>query len=317
MRKLTGTAVLALGLIGPATAEPAHVAITAIVEHPALDAVREGLKAGLAGHGFREGVEARYTFQSAQGAQGTAVQIARGFAGANPAVIVAISTPSAQSVAAATRTIPVVFSAVTDPVGAKLVASGERPGGNVTGVSDMAPVAEQLALVKAILPKATRLGVLYNPGEANAVSILALVRREAARLGLSIVEATVTKSADAQSAARSLLGRADAVYVPTDNTVVSALEAVVAVCEAAKLPLFSGDTDSVARGAVASVGLNYRNVGLETAKVVARVLRGEKPADIPVANAAGTDLHLNRKAAAATGVELPADLVARAAKVLN
>jgi putative ABC transport system substrate-binding protein len=295
----------------------AHVAITAIVEHPALDAVRDGVKEGLTQAGYKEGETVRYTFQSAQGAQGTAVQIARNFAGANPSAIVAISTPSAQSMAAATKSIPIVFSAVTDPVGAKLVASGEKPGGNVTGVSDMSPIAEQFALIKEVVPKATRLGILYNPGEANSVSILTAAQAHAAKIGLTVVEASVNKSADAQSAARSLIGRVDAIYVPTDNTVVSALESVVAVCQSARVPLFTGDTDSVSRGAVASVGLDYRNVGLETAKIVARILKGEKPGDIPVVNAAGTDLHVNKAAAASMGVDLPAAVLKRATKTID
>jgi putative tryptophan/tyrosine transport system substrate-binding protein len=171
-------------------------------------------------------------------------------------VIVAISTPSAQAVAAATTDIPLVFSAVTDPLAAGLVTSIEAPGGNVTGVSDMAPIADHLALIQEVTPNVKTLGVLYNPGEANSVSSLAAVQDEASALGITVIEGPATKSADVQAAARSLIGKVDAIYVPTDNTIVSALESAVGVANEAQIPLYAADTDSVARGALAAVGFN-------------------------------------------------------------
>ncbi|WP_425500112.1 ABC transporter substrate-binding protein [Propylenella binzhouense] len=317
---MRGFLLAAAGLLlagGIAEAAPKIVAITSIVEHPALDAVRDGIKKGLADAGLKEGEDVSYLFETAQGNPATAAQIARQFVGENPAVIVAISTPSAQAVAAATKDVPLVFSAVTDPVGAQLVASVERPGGNVTGVSDMLPVADHVALIREIAPEAKRIGVLYNPGEANSVSSVAALRKAADGEGMTVVEAPATKSADVQSATRSLVGKVDAIYVPTDNTIVSALESAIGVANAAKLPLFAADTDSVARGALAAVGFNYFDVGVQTAAVVERVLKGENPGEIPVTFASGTDLQVNKKTADAIGLTLPPEVLQRASKVVE
>lgn len=306
-----------VALSSAALAQTKTVAITAIVQHPALDATRDGVVEALKEAGWTSGQNLKVEYQSAQGNPATAAQIARQFAGSKPDVIVPISTPSAQAVAAATRDIPVVFTAVTDPVGAQLVKSLEKPGANITGLSDMAPVAEHVALIREILPTAKRLGVLYNPGEPNSVVLVKILKDEAAKVGLSVVEASVPKSADAQPAIRSLVGKADAVYVPLDNTVVSALESVISVGQQAKLPIFSADTDSVTRGAAASIGFDYFQVGKQTGAVVARVLKGEKPGDIAVALAKGTDLFVNPKSAAAMGVTIPDSVLKRATKVVG
>ncbi|CAO3355616.1 ABC transporter substrate-binding protein [Azospirillum melinis] len=301
----------------PAMAQSKTVAITAIVQHPALDATRDGIVEALKDAGFVQGQTLKVEYQSAQGNPATAAQIARQFAGSRPDVIVPISTPSAQAVAAATRDIPVVFTAVTDPISAQMVKSMDKPGANITGLSDMAPVGEHVALIREILPQVKRIGVLYNPGEPNSIVLVKALKDEAAKVGLSVVEASVPKSSDAQPAVRSLVGKADAVYIPLDNTVVSALESVIAVGQQAKLPIFSADTDSVARGTVASVGFDYFQVGKQTGAIVARVLKGEKPGDIPVALAKGTDLFVNPKSAATMGVTLPDAVVKRATKVVG
>jgi putative ABC transport system substrate-binding protein len=316
--RLCLVAAMASALVAPAVqAQTKTVAITAIVEHPALDSTREGVLAALKEAGWTPGENLEVEFQSAQGNPATAAQIARQFVGKRPDVIVPIATPSAQAVVAATRDIPVVFSAVTDPVGAQLLKSMDKPGGNVTGLSDLAPVADHLALIREVLPEARRIGVLYNPGETNSVALVALLKEQAAGQGLTVVEALATKSADVQQATRSLVGKADAVYVPLDNTVVSALESVIAVGRQAKLPVFSADTDSVARGTVASVGFNYFQIGKQTGALVDRILKGEKPGDIPAVFAHGTDLHVNPQSAAAMGVTLSDALIGRAVKVVG
>ncbi|CAO3375547.1 ABC transporter substrate-binding protein [Azospirillum argentinense] len=317
-RLFLAAATAAVALTSAAAfAQTKTVAITAIVEHPALDATRDGVIEALKAAGYTPGDTLKVEYQSAQGNPATAAQIARQFAGARPDVIVPISTPSAQAVVASTRDIPVVFTAVTDPVGAQLVRSLDKPGANVTGVSDMAPVAEHVALIREIVPSVKRLGVLYNAGEPNSVSLVKALKDEAQKAGLTVVEATATKSADAQPAARSLVGKADAIYVPLDNTVVSALESVVAVGQQAKLPVFSADTDSVARGTVASIGFDYRQVGRQTGEAVVRILKGEKPGDVPVTFAKGTDLFVNPKSAAAMGVTIPEAVTQRATKVVG
>lgn len=301
----------------PASAENVTVAVTAIVEHPALDAARDGVKEALEAAGYKEGENLTFVYQSAQGNPATAAQIARQFAGDGPDVIVPISTPSAQAVVSTTRDIPVVFTAVSDPLGAQLVKDMDKPGGNVTGLSDMSPVAEHVALIKEILPNAKSIGYLYNSGEANSVSLLAVLKVEAEKAGLTVVESAATKSAEVQGAARALVGRADAIYIPTDNTIISALEGAVAVAEEAKLPLFTADTDSVSRGSIAALGFNYRDVGKQTGEVVVRILKGENPGDIAVKVAAGSDLVINKTAASKMGVTLPESVVKRATRTIE
>ena len=307
----------ATALILPAKAEEVKVAVTAIVEHPALDAARDGIKEALAEAGYKEGENLKFVYESAQGNPGTAAQIARQFVGDAPNVIVPISTPSAQAVVSATRDIPVVFTAVSDPLGAELIKDMEKPGGNVTVLSDMSPVADHDALKQEITPNAKSIGFIYNTAEANSVSTLAALKAEAEKAGLTIVESVATKSSEVQGAARALVGRVDVIYVPTDNTIVSAFEAAVGVAEEAKIPLYAGDTDSVNRGALAALGFNYFDVGKQTGEIVVRVLKGENPGDIPVRVAAGTDLVINQKAAAKMGVTFPESITSRATKTIE
>lgn len=317
MRSLLIALATTVALALPARADEVTVAVTAIVEHPALDAVRDGVKEALAAAGYKEGENLKFLYESAQGNPATAAQIARQFAGEGPNVIVPISTPSAQAVVSSTRDIPVVFTAVSDPLGAQLIKDMDKPGGNVTGLSDLSPVAEHVALIKEILPSVKSIGYLYNSGEANSVSLLAVLKNEAEKAGLTVVESAATKSAEVQGAARALVGRADVIYIPTDNTIISALEGAVAVAEEAKLPLFTADTDSVSRGAVAALGFNYHDVGKQTGDIVVRVLKGENPGDIAVKVAAGTDLVINKGAATKMGVTFPESVLGRATRVIE
>jgi putative tryptophan/tyrosine transport system substrate-binding protein len=318
--------MLAFALFGGAAAalaaaafaqETNTVAATAIVEHPALDAARKGIQDELAAAGYEEGRNLRFVFESAQGNPATAAQIARKFVGDAPDVIVPISTPSSQAVVGATKDIPVVFTAVTDPVGAKLVSDLTRPGGNVTGMSDLSPIGLHLDLVRQIAPATKRLGVIYNPGEANSMTLLELIKREAPARQLEIVEAAAPRSADVLSAAQSLVGKVDAIYVPTDNTVVTALEAVVKIGTDNQLPVFAGDTDSVPRGAIAALGFNYYDLGRQTGQIVLRVLQGANPGDIPVEGVRITELYVNPSAAEAMGVTIPPDMLQRAKFVVD
>lgn len=315
-RALTAIAVLA-GLAAPATADQASVATTAIVEHPALDAVRDGLRDELAAGGYEVGKNLTFLYESAQGNPATAAQIARKFVGEAPDVIVPISTPSAQAVVAATKDIPVVFTAVTDPLGARLVTGLDRPGGNVTGMSDLSPIDKHMALVKRITPATGKLGVIFNPGEANSLTLLKLIHNHAPDHGLKVVEAPATKSADVLAAAQSLVGKADAIYVPTDNTVVSALEAVIKVGIDNQVPVYAGDTDSVPRGVIAALGFNYYDVGRQTGRIVLRVLKGEAPGEIAVEGVETTELHVNPGAAEKMGVTIPPEVIAEAKKVIE
>lgn len=314
---LSAAALAAAGLTLSAAAQDVTVATTAIVEHPALDAARDGVRDELAAAGYEEGKNLRFLYESAQGNPATAAQIARKFVGEAPDVIVPISTPSAQAVASATQDIPVVFTAVTDPLGAKLVGDMMKPGGNITGMTDLSPIGKHLDLIKEISPDAKTVGVPFNPGEANSVTLMELLKAEAPSRGLTVVEAPATKSSEVLGAAQSLIGEADVIYVPTDNTIVSAFEAVVKVGIDNQVPVYAGDTDSVARGAIAAVGFNYYDIGRQTGKIVLRVLEGEAPGGIAVEGVKITELYVNPGMAEKMGATIPDSVIAKAKEVVQ
>ncbi|HET9643725.1 MAG TPA: ABC transporter substrate-binding protein [Burkholderiaceae bacterium] len=297
------------------SADARTVAVTAIVEHPALDAARDGVRDELKAAGFEAGRNLNFEYQSAQGNAGTAAQIARKFAGDKPDVIVALATPSAQAVVATTKTIPVVYSAVTDPVAAKLVKGWEASGTNVTGVSDLSPLARHLELIHQLLPNAKRVGVIYSPGEANSVALVEALKKEVGKSGFALVEAAAARTVDVPGAAQSLVGKADVIYAPTDNNVMSAFEGIVKVAQQGGLPVVAADTEAVKRGAVAALGLNYYDLGRQTGKLVVRVLKGEAPGSIASQTASALELHLNQKAAQKQGVTL-SDALLKSAKVV-
>jgi len=297
-------------------AKQVYVATTAIVEHPALDAVRDGVKEVLTESGYKDDA-LKFTYESAQGQPVIAAQIARKMVGDEPDVIVAIATPSAQAAVSASKTIPVVFSAVTDPIGAKLVSSLTQPGSNVTGLSDMVNVKQQLALITEFMPDLKKLGVPFNPGEANSVAILDALTIEAEKQGIEIIGSPAPKSSDVMIASKQLVGKADAIYCTTDNAIITAFESVVKVGLDAQIPVFAADTGSVARGAVAAVGYDYFDLGRQTGELVVRILDGEKAGDIDVKMAVGTDLFVNPKMAARMGIEVPEAVLARATKIIK
>src|SRR5690606_15264236 len=300
-----------------AQAAPLRVGITQIVEHPSLDQARQGFIDRLGELGYVEGVDIVYDIQSAQGDLATAQTIARKFQADGVDLILAIATPTAQAAAHIVKDIPILITAVTDPVAADLVQSTERPGTNVTGTSDLTPVREQLELLKEIVPQARRVGVVYNAGEVNSVVQVELARQAAVSLGFTLVEATAANSSEVLQAAQSLQGRVDAIYVPTDNTVVSALESVILVAERARLPLIAGEADSVAKGALATLGIDYYKLGRQTADIAHRVLQGEDPAGIPIEYLNDLDLVVNVAAAKRMGVTIPDSVLARADQVIE
>ena len=293
-------------------AQTYKVAVSQIVEHPALDATRQGLLDGLKAKGFEDGKNLEFTYQTAQGNPAIAVQIAKQFVGEKPDVLVGIATPTAQALAASTRTIPVIFTAVTDPLGAKLVKNLTHPEGNVTGLSDLSPVAQHVDLMQELVPGLKVIGVVYNPGEANAVSQIELLKNSAKAKNLQIVEATALKSADVQGAARIIASKVQVMYALVDNTIATAIDALVGVANQAKIPVVGGSTSFVASGAVAALGFDYYQVGVQTADYVEAVLKGKKISEIPVSFAKGSDLFLNVKAAEDLGISLPDTMIKRA-----
>ncbi|MCI2807519.1 ABC transporter substrate-binding protein [Eoetvoesiella caeni] len=305
---------------GAALASPASaqsVAVTSIVEHPALDAIKDGVKEALAKAGYTEANGLKWQFQSAQGNTAIAGQIARKFVGDRPDVIVAIATPSAQAVVAATKDIPVVYAAVTDPVAAQLVPSMQASGTNVTGVSDGLSLEKQVDLIQQALPQVKRVGMVYNPGEANSVVVVKRLHELLPQRGMSLVEASAPRSVDVGAAARSLVGKVDVIYTNTDNNVVSAYEALVKVGNDAKIPLIASDTDSVKRGAIAALGINYHDLGLQTGAMAIRILKGAKPGEMPSETSDKLELFVNPGAAKKQGVKLSDAFVASATRVIE
>ena len=316
LRKLAGAAAV-IGALAVTQAQAQSVAVTSIVEHPALDAVKDGVHEALNSAGYTDAKGLKWQFQTAQGNTAIAAQIARKFVGDKPDVIVAIATPSAQAVVAATKDIPVVYSAVTDPVAAQLVPGWEASGTNVTGVSDALSLEKQIELIRQVVPDAKKVGMVYNPGEANSVVVVKRLRELLPQSDMSLVEATAARTVDVGAAARSLVGKVDVIYTNTDNNVVSAYESLVKVGNSAKIPLIASDTDSVKRGAIAALGVNYHDVGVQTGKLVVRLLKGEKPGDIPSETVSRLELHVNPGAAAKQGVTLSDTLVKSAAQVIQ
>ncbi|MGF1716927.1 ABC transporter substrate-binding protein [Photobacterium chitinilyticum] len=316
---LTAACIAAsLALSSPSVlADVAKVAVSQIVEHPALDAARQGLLDGLKEKGYIEGENLEFTYQTAQGNPAIAVQIAKQFVGERPDVLVGIATPTAQALAASTRSIPVVFTAVTDPVGAKLVKNMDKPARNVTGLSDLSPVAQHVELMQELLPNMKNIGVVFNPGEANAVALVELLREAANAKGLNVIEGTALKSADVQAAAQIVASKADVIYAPTDNTVASAIDGLVNAANQANKPIVGASTTYIENGALAALGFDYYQVGVQTADYVDALLKGKKVADLPVKVAKGSDLALNQKAANKLGITFPSSVLDRATSVVK
>lgn len=298
-------------------ADMKSVAITAIVEHPALDKVHEGIRDELKAQGYVVGQNLKLQYQSAQGNNATAAQIAKKFAGDKPDAIVGIATPSAQALAAATRTIPVVFAAVTDPVAANLTKSWQPSGTNVTGVSDALPLGPQIDLIKKAVPGVKTVGYVYSPGEVNSTVVLQQLKTELAKQNIKVIGAPAQRTTDVSTAVRSLKGKVDVIYTTTDNNVVSAYESMYKAAVESRIPLIASDPDSVKRGAAVALGANYYDIGRQTGKIIVRILKGEKAGNIAPQKAQSVYLVVNPEAAKKQGITLPADLIREAKEVVH
>ena len=316
LKTLVGLA-LSASLLASTAAFAQTVSVSSIVEHPALDSVRDGVKKALNDAGYTEEKGLKWQFQTAQGNTAIAAQIARKYVGDKSDVIVAISTPSAQAVVAATKSIPVVFSAVTDPVAAQLVSSWDASGTNVSGVSDMLVLEKQLELIKKVVPNAKNVGIVYNSGEANSVVVVERLRELLTANNMALVEATAARTVDVGAAARSLVGKVDVIYTNTDNNVISAFEALVKVGNDAKIPIIASDTDSVARGAIAALGVNYYDLGVQTGNMVVRILKGEKVGNMASETSDKLELFVNPGAAEKQGVTLGDAFIKSATKIIE
>ncbi len=302
------------GSAGEGGSDQAKIGVLQFVQHPALDAATEGFKEAIAD----AGIEAEYDDQNAQGEVANTNTIATTFAsGGDLDLVFTVATPAAQAAAQSIMDIPVLFTAVTDAEEAGLVSSNDAPGANVTGTSDLNPVADQLELLTEIAPDAESVGIVYSSGEVNSEVQVELAKEAAADLGITIEEATVSNSAEVQQAAQSL-GDVDAIYVPTDNTVVSGIAALIQVAEQAQIPVVSGDAGPVENGAIATIGIDYTKLGYQTGEMAAKILQdGADPAEMPVETSNEVELIVNPAAAERMGVELPASVTDRADRVIE
>jgi putative ABC transport system substrate-binding protein len=295
-----------------------RVGITQIVEHPSLDATRKGFIDELQDLGYVSGKKIEYDYKNAQNNRPVSVQIARKFVGDRVDLILSISTPSSQDAAAATKEIPILFSAITDPVSAGLVKSLSNPGRNLSGTTDRSPVAAQMNLIHEILPNAKRIGTIYNPGEANSVASVKEIQAESTKRGMMLIEAPAPSSSAVKTAAETLVGKVDAIHIPTDNTVVLALESVIKVCQDNKIPLFAADVESVSRGAMAGVAIDYYKLGRQTGAMAKKIFQLEsRISEMPVEEQKDLLLHLNIGQASRMGCKIAEPIVTRASKVIK
>lgn len=295
------------------------VLISQVVEHPALDATTKGIIEGLAANGYQRGVNLELRVESAQANAALASQIASKFVNQKPNIVVGVGTLSAQSFskAAAAGKVALAFSTVTDPLGASLVKSLKEPNNNTSGVSNFVDLEPQLKLFQQLQPHLKRLGVLYNPGEVNSVSIVKKLEKLSPAIGLILVKQTASKTADVAQNAVKLAQNVDAIFISNDNTALSALQSVVRAAQKAKIPVYVSDTDAVAQGAVAALGPNQYQVGFQTGAMIARVLNGANMGDQPVEFPQKTDLYINLTAAKKAGITVPDRILQQAAKIIN
>lgn len=282
-----------------------RIGISQFITHQSLDATREGFVDELAKQGYVEGKNIEIDLQNAQGEQRNLKTISQQLAESSD-VVLAIATPSAQSLANTTQTTPVIFSAVTDPVSAKLVESREHPGGNVTGTSDQSSdaISTQINLIKKVLPKAKTIGILYTQSEPNSVVQKDEAKRLLEEKGFTVVEKTILDSNNVKAAAESLMAEVDMVFVPTDNIISSTMETVKQVSIKHKVPVFGGSTEMIAVGGLYNYGTNYEELGRQTARMLVRVLKGEKPENIAVELPEKLELHTNKEMADALGIDI-------------
>ena len=309
---------LALGVMGcggdkkeaPKKAEKVNVGIVQLVEHAALDAANKGFVEGLASKGYKEGQNIAYDRQNAQADQSNLQNIAHRFVNNKVNLICAIATPAAQTVANVTSDIPIVATAVTDYKTAKLVKDNAKPGTNVTGTTDMNPVEQQLDLLLKLVPNAKSVGTIYCSSEVNSQLQIEILKKAAAAKGVTVKEATVSNVNDIQQAARSLVGKVQAIYVPTDNVLASAMPTLVSVTEEAKLPVICGEGGMVKAGGLATLGVDYYKLGFQAGEMAADILSGKsKPADMGIQAQKEFKAMVNLKEAEKIGLKVPEDVL--------
>ncbi|MFC2035166.1 ABC transporter substrate-binding protein [Chloroflexota bacterium] len=312
--------VLSIPLMsGCAATTKYSVGLTQLFIHPAMDDAKEGFIDAMTDGGFIEDVDVTYDFQNPAGDPTAEQTIARKFVDDNVDIIYSFGTTiSQQCVKAAEGTdIPVLFCAVTDPVAADLVVSWDHPDENVTGTSDMIEMDSTVDLMLEIVPGITKIGTIYSAGEVNSIVLVDALKDVCEDLGIDVIEASVVTSADVLTAAQSLVGRVDVIWVGTDNTVVSGLEAVIGVCEDNEIPFFPSDDPSIEKGGIAALGFDYYDVGYQTGEMAVKILNGTSASDIPVELGETFSYTVNTAAAETYGVTIPQSLLDKALTIYD
>lgn len=323
---LIAAALLGMAVLGGCTAKPGgqnaagetvyKIGVTQFADHPSLDNCREGFIEGLKENGFEEGKNIEIEVKNAQNDAAMNTQIAQSFASSKD-LVCGIATPSAQALYAACyeKKIPVIFNAISDPVEAKLAKSDTEAMQGVSGISDRLPVADQLQLIRDILPDAKKIGILYTTSEANSISTLETYRELAPQYGFEIVDKGIAKQAEVTQAADVLLNEVDCISNMTDNTVVAALAVVLDKANAKGVPVFGSEEEQVKNGCIASAGLDYVQLGKQAGAMAAKVLKGADIATLPYETLQETKYTVNNQAAAALGIQIPEAVAAKAEAV--
>ncbi len=287
-----------------------EVGIIQYMEHVALDSAREGFIAALKDNGYVEGKNITFDIQNAQGDQTNLSTISDRFVSNKVDLVLAIATPAAQSIAGKTSEIPILGTAITDYVAARLAQSNEVPGLNVSGTTDMNPIKEQIELLVKLVPDAKTVGVLYTSSEDNSIVQAKIAREYIEAMGLKYVEVTVANSNDVQQATQSIVEKCDAIYIPTDNTFATAIPTVYGVTSKSKTPVICGEAGMVENGGLATLGINYYDLGYQTGLMAIKVLKGEaKPATMPIEKPEKYDFAINGTVAEEIGLKIPDDLL--------
>lgn len=313
MKKLLAV-LLSLTLIlacGAAYAEDKPViGIIQQMDHVALNAARDGFVKALEDNGFVDGETITLDIQNGQGDQSNLATIADRFISEKADLVLAIATTAATTMAGKTESIPILGTAITDYVSAKLVESNEKPGYNVSGTSDMNPVSAQIELLKKLVPEAKTVGVLFTSGETNSVIQAAMAKEAIEAQGMTYVEGTATNTNDVQQAVQQLVGKCDAIYLPTDNVMASSIPIIYGVTAESKIPVICGESGMVYNGGLATLGISYFQLGYETGLMAVEVLGGADISEMPIRFATeGFEYALNKTVADEIGLEIPDDLL--------
>lgn len=288
------------------------VGVLQLLSHPALDQIYKGLEDGLAKEGYKVGDNLKIDLQNAQGDQSNLASMGQKLVSDNNDILVGITTPATLSLSNATKDKPIIMAGITYPVEAGLIKSEDKPGNNITGVSDRTPIKQQLEIMKKVLPKMKKVGILYTASEDNSVKQAQEAEKLAKELGLEVKVSSIANTNDIQQVTESLASETDAIFVPIDNTIASAMSTVVKVTDAKKIPVFPSADTMVADGGLLGIGVDQYQIGVETAKVVAKVLKGEDTKNMPIVLANEGVIYLNEAKAKQLGIEIPNEIKEKA-----